>query len=217
MSRSLFIAIDGPAGAGKSSVSAALAKRLGYIQIDTGAIYRSITLFELRNPTAFNLASIDYRASQISDSTHHYLNGEDVTDAIRSAEVTAAVSRVSSRFEVRAFAVELQRTAARNYLASGFGVVLEGRDIGTVVLPDADLKFFLTASIEKRAERRSAELNEDLSAHVQMLNDRDAADMGREISPLVQAHDAILVDTTDLDFDEVLNVLMAHVTKRIAD
>jgi cytidylate kinase len=217
VSRSLFIAIDGPAGAGKSSVSAALAKRLGYIQIDTGAIYRSITLFELRNPTAFNLASIDYRASQISDSTHHYLNGEDVTDAIRSAEVTAAVSRVSSRFEVRAFAVELQRTAARNYLASGFGVVLEGRDIGTVVLPDADLKFFLTASIEKRAERRSAELNEDLSAHVQMLNDRDAADMGREISPLVQAHDAILVDTTDLDFDEVLNVLMAHVTKRIAD
>ncbi len=217
MSRSLLIAIDGPAGAGKSSVSAALAKRLGYIQIDTGAIYRSITLFELRNPTAFNLASIDYKASQISDSTHHYLNGEDVTDAIRSAEVTAAVSRVSSRFEVRAFAVELQRTAARNYLASGFGVVLEGRDIGTVVLPDADLKFFLTASIEKRAERRSAELNEDLSAHVQMLNDRDAADMGREISPLVQAHDAILVDTTDLDFDEVLNVLMAHVTKRIAD
>jgi cytidylate kinase len=213
----LSIAIDGPAGAGKSSVSAALAKRLGYIQIDTGAIYRSITLFELRNPTAFNLASIDYKASQISDSTHHYLNGEDVTDAIRSAEVTAAVSRVSSRFEVRAFAVELQRTAARNYLASGFGVVLEGRDIGTVVLPDADLKFFLTASIEKRAERRSAELNEDLSAHVQMLNDRDAADMGREISPLVQAHDAILVDTTDLDFDEVLNVLMAHVTKRIAD
>jgi cytidylate kinase len=217
VSRSLLIAIDGPAGAGKSSVSAALAKRLGYIQIDTGAIYRSITLFELRNPTAFNLASIDYKASQISDSTHHYLNGEDVTDAIRSAEVTAAVSRVSSRFEVRAFAVELQRTAARNYLASGFGVVLEGRDIGTVVLPDADLKFFLTASIEKRAERRSAELNEDLSAHVQMLNDRDAADMGREISPLVQAHDAILVDTTDLDFDEVLNVLMAHVTKRIAD
>jgi cytidylate kinase len=213
----LLIAIDGPAGAGKSSVSAALAKRLGYIQIDTGAIYRSITLFELRNPTAFNLASIDYKASQISDSTHHYLNGEDVTDAIRSAEVTAAVSRVSSRFEVRAFAVELQRTAARNYLASGFGVVLEGRDIGTVVLPDADLKFFLTASIEKRAERRSAELNEDLSAHVQMLNDRDAADMGREISPLVQAHDAILVDTTDLDFDEVLNVLMAHVIKRIAD
>ncbi len=217
MSRSLVIAIDGPAGAGKSSVSAALAKRLGYVQIDTGAIYRSITLFELRNPTAFNLALIEYETSQISDSTHHYLNGEDVTDAIRSAEVTAAVSRVSSRFEVRAFAVELQRTAARNYLASGFGVVLEGRDIGTVVLPDADLKFFLTASIEKRAERRSAELNEDLSAHVQMLNDRDAADMGREISPLVQAHDAILVDTTNLNFDEVLNVLMAHVTKRIAD
>jgi CMP/dCMP kinase len=217
VSRSLVIAIDGPAGAGKSSVSAALAKRLGYIQIDTGAIYRSITLFELRNPTAFNLASIEYKASQISDSTHHYLNGEDVTDAIRSAEVTAAVSRVSSRFEVRAFAVELQSTAARNYLASGFGVVLEGRDIGTVVLPDADLKFFLTASIEKRAERRSAELNEDLSAHVQMLNDRDAADMGREISPLVQAHDAILVDTSDLDFEEVLSVLMAHVIKRIAD
>jgi CMP/dCMP kinase len=217
MSRSLVIAIDGPAGAGKSSVSAALAKRLGYIQIDTGAIYRSITLFELRHPTGFNPASIEYKSSQINDLPHHYLNGVDVTDAIRSAEVTAAVSRVSSRSEVRAFAVDLQRTAAENYLASGFGVVLEGRDIGTVVLPDADLKFFLTASIEKRAERRAAELNEDLSAHVQMLNDRDVADMGREISPLVQAPDAILVDTTDLNFDEVLDVLMAHVAERIAE
>ena len=217
MSRSLVIAIDGPAGAGKSSISAALAKRLGYIQIDTGAIYRSITLFELRNPTGFSLASIDYKTQQVNASTLHYLNGEDVTDAIRSAEVTAAVSRVSSRSEVRAFAVELQRTAAKNYLASGFGVVLEGRDVGTVVLPDADLKFFLTASIEKRAERRSAELNEDISAHVQMLNDRDAADMGREISPLVQAQDAILVDTTDLDFEEVLEVLMAHINMRNAD
>lgn len=217
MSRPLVIAIDGPAGAGKSSVSAELARRLGYIQIDTGAIYRSITLFELRNPVGFDPKFINYRTSMSNDATHHYLNEEDVTGAIRSADVTAAVSAVSSRFEVRAFAVQLQREAARSYLESGFGVVLEGRDVGTVVLPNADLKFFLTASLEKRAERRSAEVNEDVTAHIQMLSDRDAADIGREISPLIQAHDAILIDSTSLDFNQVLDVLMAHVEKRIED
>jgi CMP/dCMP kinase len=211
----LIIAIDGPAGSGKSSVSSEIAKRLGYVQIDTGAIYRSITLFELQNPThIFNPEDINYQTSTESGFTRHIMNGEDVSAAIRSAEVTAAVSRVSANPEVREFAVQLQRNAAAECLKNGFGVVLEGRDIGTVVLPNADLKFFLTASIERRAERRALELNDDADAQKTKLAERDSADSEREISPLIQAQDAILVDTSELSFEDVVQMLLSHIAPK---
>jgi CMP/dCMP kinase len=212
VSQPLIIAIDGPAGSGKSSVSSELARRLGYVQIDTGAIYRSITLFELQNPSRiFNPSDINYQALTEVGFTRHFMNGEDVSVGIRGAEVTEAVSRVSANPKVREFAVELQRHTANEYLKKGIGVVLEGRDIGTVVLPNADLKFFLTASIEKRAERRAIELNDDADAQKKKLAERDSADSDREISPLMQAEDAILVDTSELSFEDVVRLLLNHV------
>lgn len=206
MPESIVIAIDGPAGAGKSSVSNALAATLGYLQIDSGAMYRAITLEYLR--TGFDLDSIfdhtfDFSVEYSTPPTYS-LNGVDVTDQIRSFEVTEKVSEVSANPNVRKFAVSLQRKIAGDARNKNQGVVLEGRDIGSVVLPDADLKIYLTASVQERARRRSLETGRSVVDLEREISQRDLADSTRADSPLIQAADAVLVDSSNLTFDQVL-------------
>lgn len=206
------IAIDGPAGAGKSTIAKALAEKLGYVYIDTGAMYRTVALLALRQGVAADdaaaltelagQAKIDMRA--VDGQNLIYLNGEDVTAAIRQPEVGALASPVSAVPGVREHLVAAQRR-----LAAAGRVVMDGRDIGTVVLPDADCKIFLTAALEERVQRRYAELcakgipttreavREDIST-------RDYRDSHRETSPLKQAEDAVYLDSTGLDIPAVL-------------
>lgn len=188
----MLIAIDGPAGAGKSTVARAVAGALGFTYLDTGAMYRCVALAELRG-------AADPTAGTIAVGPRITLDGEDVTDAIRTAEVSGMASEVAVRPEVRTALVSKQREliAAGDYVA-------EGRDIGTVVAPDAELKVFLTASPEERARRRAAELGlglEEVLADQRARDDRDAT---REHSPLAAADDAVAVDTTGLDVDAVV-------------
>ena len=212
------IAIDGPAGTGKSTLARLLAGRLGGAYLDTGAMYRVATLRVLRSgidpadrdAVAEATAELPLEIGTDAGAERVLLDGEDVGSAIRSAEVTAAVSAVSAVPEVRTNLVELQRR-----LASGGGtVVLEGRDIGTVVLPDAEVKVFLTASAEVRARRRT---EQDLAAGrpavyeevLAAVVERDRQDSSRETSPLRAADDAVVVDTSDLTLEEVLDELVA--------
>ena len=205
---SIKIAIDGPSGAGKSSISKMLARDLGFTRIDTGAMYRAITLYLLENNINIeeekevnnSLSNIDIK---IKDEKI-YLNGKDVSKEIRENNVTRNVSLVSSYKKVRDKLVLLQRDLA-NYANS----ILDGRDIGTNVLKDADIKIFLTASLEKRAKRRYLENREkgietNLEDLIKEIEKRDYADSNRDISPLKMAEDAILVDTTDLNQEEVV-------------
>ncbi len=205
---SIKIAIDGPSGAGKSSISKMLARDLGFTHIDTGAMYRAITLYLLENNINIeeekevnnSLSNIDIK---IKDEKI-YLNGKDVSKEIRENNVTRNVSLVSSYKKVRDKLVLLQRDLA-NYANS----ILDGRDIGTNVLKDADIKIFLTASLEKRAKRRYLENREkgietNLEDLIKEIEKRDYADSNRDISPLKMAEDAILVDTTDLNQEEVV-------------
>lgn len=211
------IAIDGPAGTGKSTLARALARRLGGAYLDTGAMYRVATLRVLRegidpgDAPAVVAATADLPLEIGTDAgaEHVLLDGEDVSEEIRTARVTANVSAVSALPEVRANLVELQRTLA----AGGGTVVLEGRDIGTVVLPDAEVKVYLTASPEIRARRRTdqdlaagreADYDEVLAAVIE----RDRKDSSRAASPLRPADDAVVVDTSDLSLDEVLDRLV---------
>jgi cytidylate kinase len=202
------IAIDGPAGSGKSTVARAVAKRLGLAHLDTGAMYRSIALAALR-------AGIDTTESdavaKLARRTHLYvgpdgvfIDGVDSTDAIRSEEVTKSVTAVASNPKVRAVMVERQRT----WVANNGGGVLEGRDIGTVVCPDATVKVYLVADAEVRAGRRAAEHGE---AVAQDMRRRDQADSTREVSPLMRADDAVEIDTTHLSIDDVIDVVMGLV------
>lgn len=222
MSGSLVVAVDGPAGTGKSSVSRGLAQALGADYLDTGAMYRLVTLAVLRAGADLDDAeAIDAVASGAvigvgSDPAEDraYLAGEDVSDEIRGDEVTRAVSAVSAVPQVRARLVDLQRELA----GSGGRVVVEGRDIGTVVLPKADVKIFLTASAEERARRRNAQniasgLPDDYATVLADVQRRDHLDSTRAVSPLRASEDALVVDTSDMDQTQVVAHLLDLVTQ----
>lgn len=210
------IAIDGPAGAGKSTVAKAVAKHLGLFYVDTGAMYRAIAYKALNNNVPLDqegAVSELARGAEIqldhSEARRVFCDGEDVTEAIRSPEVSRAVSRVATYPQVRERLVELQRLEAQRG-----GVVMDGRDIGSFVLPQADLKIFLTASSNERAKRRWLELNESgkeisLEQVQQDMEKRDQLDAEREISPLQPAKDSIILDTTDLTIDEIVAKILA--------
>jgi cytidylate kinase len=192
----MLIAIDGPAGAGKSTVARAVADALGFTYLDSGAMYRCVALAELRGADDPLECSIEL-GSQIT------LDGEDVTDQIRTAEVSELASRIAARPEVRGHLVALQREMIR----SG-DYVAEGRDIGTVVAPDAELKVFLTASPEERARRRAAQLGVEAERVLREQRERDGRDETREHSPLQAAPDALRVDTTGLSVDEITHKIV---------
>lgn len=216
----VIIAIDGPAGSGKSSTAREVARRLGALYIDTGAMYRAVALKAIRaglKPETEEFATLAATVHVVLEPSgtgvRVVLDGEDVSGAIRSEEVSGMSSRVSQRVDVRQRMVALQRTMARNASANGLDVVLEGRDIGTVVFPDADRKFFVTASPEVRARRRARQLSEkgevvDEARLLEEIRSRDRRDSTREASPLRQAEDAVLIDTSNSTFEEqVENIL----------
>ena len=202
------IAIDGPAGSGKSTVARAVAQRLGLAYLDTGAMYRSIAYAALQK----GLDTSDLEATAtLAKATHVYVgpdgvfvDGNDATEAIRTEEVTKAVTAVASNPAVREVMVERQRT----WIVNNGGGVLEGRDIGTVVCPDADVKVYLIADAETRAQRRAAEQNEAVARDMAR---RDQADSTRAVSPLMRADDAAEIDTTDLSIDQVVDVVIGLV------
>lgn len=213
-----IIAIDGPAGSGKSSVSRSVAAKLNWIMLDTGAMYRAITLAVLEaGISPDDIASVASIAATVNielgtnpqDKSVH-LNGRDVTDEIRSPEVTSAVSAVSAVEGVRKRLVELQREVVVN---SDHGIVIEGRDIGSVVLPNARLKVFLTADPRVRAQRRGLEMGNDLSeaeldAMEARITERDQKDSSRAISPLKASVDAVIIDTSDMSQDQVIDTVV---------
>ncbi len=215
------IAIDGPAGAGKSTIAKLAAKKLKYIYIDTGAMYRAVAWKVLQNNklpiTEENIVNsvkdIDVKLSYDADkNTVVTVDDIDVTASIRTPRVTALVSQVAAISQVRTKMVELQRKMAKDG-----SVLMDGRDIGTCVLPNADLKIFLTASADERAKRRAKEMElkgyqVDIQKIKQDIINRDKADMQRSISPLRQADDAILLDTTNMNIDEVLQAIIKMAT-----
>lgn len=211
------IAIDGPAGAGKSTIARALAKRLSYIYVDTGAMYRAMALYLLReNISADDSGRIEKACESVDISIIHedgvqkvLLNGEDVSSLIRSEEVGNMASASAQNGRIREKLVELQRQ-----LAAKTDVVMDGRDIGTCVLPNADVKIYLTASVHTRAVRRFKEYLEkgmeaDLAQIEADIEKRDHQDMNREISPLKKAEDAVLLDSSDMTIEEVLDAMTA--------
>ena len=211
------IAIDGPAGAGKSTVAKAVAEKLGYIYVDTGAMYRAMALYLIRRQIPAKDAEGISRASRGADITIAYengaqqvlLDGENVTALLRTEEVGNMASASSVNPDVRKKLVELQQA-----LASRENVVMDGRDIGTCVLPEADVKVYLTASTECRARRRYDELSAkredcDLKEIEADIRQRDERDMNREFSPLGQAEDAVLLDSSDLTVEEVIERILA--------
>ncbi|MBY8344721.1 (d)CMP kinase [Streptomyces spinosirectus] len=218
----VIVAIDGPAGTGKSSTSKAVAAQLGLSYLDTGAQYRAITWWMVNNgididdPSA--IAAVAGKPEIVSGTDPAdptiTVDGVDVAGPIRTQEVSAKVSAVSAVPEVRSRITELQRSVAA---AAKAGIVVEGRDIGTTVLPDADLKVFLTASAEARAARRSGELKgSDVNATREALIKRDAADSGRKTSPLAKADDAVEVDTTELTLAQVIECVVTLVEEKRA-
>lgn len=213
------IAIDGPAGAGKSSVARAVAGKLGFIYVDTGALYRAIGVNALKNniPTddaigvTALLPSTDLELKYIDGFQRVILNGEDVSEAIRMPEASMAASNVSAIAQVRSFLLDLQRDMAKKN-----NVIMDGRDIGTVILPDADYKFFLTASAEVRADRRYKELQEkglnvDYQQLLEEIIQRDYNDSHRATAPLKQADDAILVDSSNMTLEEVIDAIISKI------
>lgn len=213
------IAIDGPAGSGKSTVARETAKALDYDYVDTGAMYRAITLAALKRDVDKDDAESLKRLADESTVTfkpradgaqHVYLNGKDITKGIRMPDVTANVSAVSSHAGVREALVRHQRELA---LAAARGVVVEGRDVGTVVFPKAMLKLYLDASVEERARRRQRDMAEaGVKVHqaelTMLLKTRDKMDSSRDISPLAKADDAIIVDTTDMSIAEAVGLVV---------
>lgn len=219
----IAVAVDGPAGAGKSSISKIVAKKLGYLYIDTGAMYRSVTWAVLHNHIDVNnqkavealLPELNLTMEASDDSCKVFIAGQDVTDFIRTPQVNNAVSIVASYKGVRQYLVERQRL-----MAEAGGVILDGRDIGSVVLPNAELKIYLTASVEARAMRRYLEVKgtvneqtlEDIKDSVMQ---RDDMDKNRKESPLIQVEDAVLVDSSEMTFDETVEHILHLVQERI--
>ncbi len=218
------VAIDGPAGAGKSTIARKAAAELGFIYVDTGALYRTVALNALRNgventknpeeviPT---LKTAEVSLKFIDGEQHVFLRDEDVSTAIRQNEVSMAASNVSSIPEVRTFLFDLQRNIAKNN-----DCIMDGRDIGTVVLPDAKIKIFLTASAEARADRRFKELQEKgqdvvYETILKEIKERDYQDMNRETAPLKQAEDAVLVDTTEIGLQESIELMINTIKERL--
>ena len=224
MKRELIVAIDGPSGAGKSTLSKALAQKLGYTNIDTGAMYRSVALLTHRAHIAPDDApelqklcrGMSLRFERTATGERVLLNGEDVSAAIRTPEVSLLTARVAANPVVRGEMLRLQRE-----MGAAGGVVLEGRDIGTVVFPEAEVKFFLSATAKERGRRRFDELRQqgvavELERTIAEVEARDAADAAREHAPLKQAEDAIAVDSTLLNIDQVLQQMLAVIEARRA-
>lgn len=218
-------AIDGPSGAGKSSIARAAAKKLGMVYVDTGAMYRAAGLFALENGISISdnpegvkalLPKLDIKLGYENGEQKIFLSGTDVSDKIRTPEISRAASEISAIPEVRKKLVDLQRR-----LAADIDVIMDGRDIGTVVFPDAEVKIFLTASPEARAERRFKELCEKgesvtFDEVLRDMKERDENDMTRAASPLKAAEDAVLLDTSKLDFEASVEAVLNIINEKLS-
>ncbi|MBQ7895590.1 MAG: (d)CMP kinase [Oscillospiraceae bacterium] len=224
MNKKFSIAIDGPSGAGKSSLAKRCAKEFGIIYVDTGAIYRTVGLacyraeIDRKNEAAVLkvLPTLDIKMGYDANGVQRmYLNGEDVSETIRLPEISICASDVSAHAGVRQFLLEMQRKMAREN-----NVIMDGRDIGTVVLPDAELKIFLTASAKARAERRLLELKNkgvetDFESVLKNIEYRDLQDTTRAAAPLKAAEDSVLVDTSEIDFEESFELLCKVISEKL--
>ena len=224
MSKKISIAIDGPAGAGKSTIARRLAREMGYHYVDTGAIYRTVAyFFDLWGVAPKDIDGITPYIDELTINIeydeegvqHMIMNGMDVTDDIRTQEIGQKASLVSAHLIVRDAMLDMQRDVAENY-----DVIMDGRDIGTVVLPKADVKIFLTASAEVRARRRTDELiakgqKADYNKVLQEIQQRDYQDTHREVRPLKMSRDSIKLDTSDLDIDGVIAAMKEIIAKKV--
>ena len=221
--KKIQIALDGPAGAGKSTIAKKISSILGYTYIDTGAMYRAVGLFAVlngidakdENLLSSRLDEIDIDILYKDNVQHIILCGEDVTDKIRTPEISMAASDVARHRAVRLKLVQLQRLLAEKY-----DVIMDGRDIGTYVLPNADIKIFLTAAVETRAARRYKELKEkgenvSLEYVLEDMKKRDLNDSTRDFAPLKKAADAVVIDTSELDFEQSVQKIYSYITERL--
>ena len=225
MAKTYSIAIDGPAGAGKSTIAKRLAKELGYYYVDTGAIYRTVAYFlDLLGVSPKDVDGVERYIDELTVNIeydedglqHMIMNGIDVTGDIRTQDISQKASLVSAHTVVREVLLDMQQDVARHH-----NVIMDGRDIGTVVLPDADVKIFLTASAEVRAQRRTEELlakgqKANFEQILKEIKQRDYQDTHREIAPLKMARDSVKVDTSEMDIDEVVATIRQIVGKKIA-
>jgi len=221
MSKGIIVAIDGPAGSGKSTSAKMVAKKLGYLYIDTGAMYRAITFLAINNNILHDEKKIIELAKSskielefVNDETKVIFNGKDITNSIRTVEVNNHVSDISKIKQLRVVLVQKQREMGKEKN----GVVMEGRDITTVVFPDADVKIFLTASINQRAERRAKEFSANglevpYDNIKENLERRDHIDSSRDASPLTIAPDAMIIDTSEITIEEQVNLILNEVKK----